>query len=118
MVLDQPVGLFLGGDILIDGQQLQSLVVGLEHDLLCHQLVEDAAQCPHIDGIGVAHGAPQQLGCPVVESAHLVGHSNGLVPFALLGHPEVDDLQVQGVQVVQHDVGRLQVPVQNEVAVH
>ena len=65
---------------------IKSVLAYLEEDAAAEELAEDAADGPHVDGVGVVLGAHEDLGRAVVLRHHLLRHV--LVPVLLL-HPAI-----------------------------
>ncbi len=105
-----------------------------EHGLDGEHFVEEAADGPHVRGVGVVLGAEEDLRGPVPAGGHLAGENGLLILVVLKGahQPEVTkldlatavDQHVRGLDVTVDQLGRVQVPeraqdlVGDELVVH
>lgn len=106
----------VGGDPaeLEDLGQLVDLVLALQERLFGQQLPEDAPDAPHVDRGAVLLGAEQQLGRAVPQRDDQLGHLGRRVA-EVARHAEICDLE--HAPVVEQQVGRLEIPVQDPVGV-
>lgn len=107
----------LGGHAaeLKDLSQLFHFVVTLEQGLPVDELAKDAAHAPHVDGGVVGRGPEDELRRAVPERDDELGESRGRWVADISRHAKVGNLELAAV--VEEEVGRLEVPVEDPVFV-